>query len=44
MMTKKQLQNEIIKVIKNDWEWFEKKEVIKHVKKLLKKHKQMEVA
>ena len=38
-MTSKQLENKIIKIVKNDWEWFEKKEVVKHVKKLLNEHK-----
>jgi hypothetical protein len=42
-MTLKQLENKIIKIVKNDWEWFEKKEVIKDVKKLFKQHKGVKI-
>ncbi len=37
-MNVKQLKKEILKIVKNDWEWFEKKEVIAEVKKLFNKH------
>ena len=37
-MSIKKLEKEILKIVKNDWEGFEKKEVIKYVKKLFNEH------
>ena len=42
-MNIKKLEKEIIKIVKNDWEWFEKKEVIKDVKKLFNQHKGVKI-
>ena len=42
-MSVKKLEKEILKIVKNDWEWFEKKEVIKDVKKLFNKHKGIKI-
>ena len=37
-MSVKKLEKEILKIVKNDWEWFEKKQVIAEVKKLFNEH------